>query len=249
MRWRGWLTLGVALLSGCGATDKTDAQRSIMADESVPAAGTQGGAGGGGAAIPDGKSPASTQAPAAPSGLPPAPVMQGMAAGSFKPSADLDPNAKFDWPETAPGAGQCPPGTYVGMFGCSLFVDPSMPPPDGTPPDFSGPITLEFKKSADGEFLELANAKLDGSANDTLGFTADLNGKLDCSTLELTATLSNGVYGLGSPILLPGGDVNGTVSGMLDPQTGQLTGTWSLYSSAAGTNFSCDGSWQAVLTP
>jgi hypothetical protein len=172
----------------------------------------------------------------------------GATAGSFKPRADLDPNAKFDWPETAPGQAQCQAGTYVGTFGCSLFVDPSMPPPDGTPPDFSGPITLEFKKSADGEFLELANAKLDGSANDTLGFMADLNGKLDCSTLELTATLSNGVYGLGSPILLPTGDVNGTASGKLDLQTGQLTGTWSLFSSSAA-EYTCDGSWQAVLTP
>ena len=176
------------------------------------------------------------------------PMTEGAAAGTFKPRADLDPGAQFDWPETTPGQAKCQPGTYVGMFACSLFVDPSMPAPDGTPPDFSGPITLEFKKSADGEFLELANAKLDGSANDTLGFMADLNGRLDCNTLEFTATVSNGVYGLGSPILLPTGDVNGTLSGKLDLQTGQLTGTWSLFSSAA-TDFACDGPWQAVFTP
>jgi hypothetical protein len=174
--------------------------------------------------------------------------MAGAAKGSFKPRADLDPEARFDWPETAPGQAKCQAGTYVGMFGCSLFVDPSMPAPDGTPPDFSGPITLEFTQSADGEFLELTNAKLDGSANDTLGFMADLNGRLDCNTLEFTATLSNGLYGLGSPILFPTGDVNGMVSGKLDLQTGQLTGTWALFSSAA-TDFTCDGPWQAMLTP
>jgi hypothetical protein len=173
----------------------------------------------------------------------------GAPDGTFKPRVDLDPNAQFDWPETAPGQAKCQEGTYVGMFGCSLFVDPTMPAPPGTPPDFSGPITLEFKKSADGEFLELANAKLDGSANDTLGFMADLTGRLDCNTLEFTATAENGVYGLGSPILIPGGDVSGMLSGMLDLQTGELTGTWSLYSMDASMDFTCDGPWQAMYTP
>jgi hypothetical protein len=198
---------------------------------------------------PAGSSGAAGQAGGEEPASPPQMPAGGAPDGTFKPRVDLDPNAQFDWPETVPGQAKCQAGTYVGTFGCSLFVDPTMPAPAGTPPDFSGPITLEFKKSADGEFLELANAKLDGSANDTLGFMTDLAGKLDCNTLEFTATATNGVYGLGSPILFPAGDVSGMVLGMLDLQTGQLSGTWSFYSMDAGTDFSCDGPWQAMFTP
>lgn len=256
--WQAWLVLGLGMISACASSDRVASVRTLDAKNA--------GAAGGGAppatgaastAITGGTSPSITATPTrsgmsgggGSAGLGSPPMASGTAGGGFKQHANLDPNAKFDWPETAPGQAKCLPGTYVGMFGCSLFVDPSMPPPDGTPPDFSGPITLEFKKSADGEFLELANAKLDGSANDTLGFMGDLHGKLDCSTLELTATVSNGVYGLGSPILVPAGDVNGTVVGKLDVQAGQLTGTWSLFSSDGGKDLSCDGPWQAVLTP
>lgn len=252
-RWRFFVALSIAFGSGSGCAPGDDgasgARPSAPTDAHDKPAASMGIPGGMNAppSMPA-SSGAAGQASDNGSASPPPMPAGGAPEGTFKPRADLDPNMQFDWPETSPGQSKCQPGTYVGMFACSLFVDPTMPPPDGTPPDFSGPITLEFKKSADGEFLELANAKLDGSANDTLGFMADLNGRLDCNTLEFTATVSNGVYGLGSPILLPTGDVNGMLMGMLDLSTGQLSGTWSLFSMDA-MDFTCDGPWQATFTP
>jgi len=236
----------VLLLWGCSSGQEETSSRGaamsgpMAAKPSTAAAGQP-------APIPGGNVPSAGASAAPTPSAPTAPAAKPKPSAA--PPATLDPNAQFDWPETSPGQATCQPGTYVGMFACSLFVDPTMPPPAGTPPDFSGPITLVFTKSADGEFLELANAKLDGSANDTLGFMADLTGRLDCGTLEFTAMAENGVYGLGSPILLPAGDVMGTLSGKLDLQKGELTGTWSLFSGNAGKDFTCDGPWQALLTP
>ena len=177
------------------------------------------------------------------------PRIGGADAGTFTPRADLDPGVTFDWQETTPGLGKCQEGTYTGTFQCEFAYDDSLGlfPPDAGSIVVSGPITLHFQKSADGEFLELADAQLEGVAQDFFGFTADLDGQLDCTTLELTAQAQNGEYGLGLPIGIPLGTVEGTLDGTLDAQSGELQGQWSL-SAGMGVG-TCTGPWQASFTP
>ena len=186
-----------------------------------------------------------------------APSAAGTGGGSAPPPtaakagnmANLDKSVRFDWPETTPGQAQCEAGKYVGMFNCTLMSDPNLGLLIPVGAEFSGPITLEFTRSADGEFLELTNAKLNGLAADTIGFMADLNGKLNCTTRALTATIMNGQYGLGSPIIFPGGELVGTLMGQLDIKTGELTGTWSMTDKVSEGLFACVGPWQATRSP
>jgi hypothetical protein len=174
----------------------------------------------------------------------------GAPAGTFTPRATLDPSVTFDWPETSPGpGGECEAGTYTGTFECEFIPDPNSGflTPDGGGFLVSGPITLHFEKSANGEFLELADAQLEGVAMDVFGFTAELTGKLDCATAQLMSEAKNGEYGLGLPIGIPLGTVEGTLEGSLDGRSHELNGTWML--SAGDGVGTCVGPWHASFTP
>lgn len=186
---------------------------------------------------------AGTQALMPPGGQPP---------GTFKPPSELDRDAGFEWPETEPGAGSCEPGTYTGTFMCEWLATPEsgLPlPPDGTALLVTGPVSLRFERSMDGEFLELADAKLEGVAMDFgLGFNAGLVGRLDCATRQLSAEAVDGVYGLGLPVAFPFDNFSGSLEGALDGQTLVLTGTWAL-SPASIMDGNCRGPWTASLAP
>lgn len=191
--------------------------------------------------------PSSTPSTPGPSSAPPAnaepkpnSATPPMAAASPRP--DLDRNATFDWPETAPGDGSlCQPGTYVGTFTC-VYADLGI--------TLEGPVTLQFEKSMDGEFLDLADAKLDGVGG-VFGFSAQLAGRLDCTTLQFSAEVTTGVYGVGFPDLPPSGTFTGTLQGALDRDTAQLEGEWALLSDLAAISSSgdCVGPWTAGLKP
>jgi hypothetical protein len=160
---------------------------------------------------------------------------------------DLDPNAKFEWPETAPGAGatDCQPGVYIGTFECFLATDPSQSSDFAV--SVSGPISFTLVRSKDGEFLEIADGSLDGLAQLIFGFHCELGGQLDCSTLELTAMAVNGVWGFGDPSIVPAGAFAGDLTGTLDPTTGTLSGQWALTGDAVpGT---CVGTWTTTRSP
>ncbi len=251
--WRACLAvaLGAAVvaLSACGTADRTDAQRSSMGPAAAGTA-APGGAAGAGAAIPGGASPASTQSTVGPSGLPPAPVAPGMAAGSFKPRADLDPNAMFDWPESASGsAASCQAGVYTGTFECSFVPDPTSFGSDIGTIDVSGPISLTLVQSIDGEFLEISDGSLDAVAQLFFGLQAKLHGQLDCGSGALMASGDDGSWALGDPSmpLLPGGTLGVALTGALDAQTGEITGQWSILSGTVpGT---CTGTWSAMYMP
>jgi hypothetical protein len=120
-------------------------------------------------------------------------------------------------------------------------------PPDGVGLLVTGPVTLEFERSMDGEFLELTDGRLEGLALASWGFVAELEGRLDCTTLEFEAHATSGLYGLGLPIGVPAGTFGGTLSGTLDRQTLQLSGEWELVDDL-GTK-GCDGPWMASFTP
>jgi hypothetical protein len=122
-------------------------------------------------------------------------------------------------------------------------------PPDGTALLVTGPVSLRFERSMDGEFLELVDAKLEGAAMDFLiGFNSGLSGKLDCNTRELLAEAVDGVYGLGLPVAFPFDAFSGSLEGRLDGQTSVLTGTWALTPSSMMDGH-CLGPWTASLMP
>ena len=200
-------------------------------------------------ASPTPPTPASPIPPAPVTPTPPAPVSTEPKPGvttppmaAALPAPMLDPNVMFVWPETAPGQGsKCQPGTYVGTFTCSY---------DDLGITLDGPVTLHFEKSMNGEFLDLSDAKLEGQGG-VFGFSAQLAGRLNCSTLEFSAEVTTGVWGLGFPVDDPSGTFTGTLKGTLDRDTHQIQGDWALLSDLADQSSSgnCVGPWMANLTP
>jgi hypothetical protein len=148
--------------------------------------------------------------------------------------------------ETPPGGmsdDDCKAGTYSGSFTCDYLLDPSDP---STSMEITGPVVFTLMKSQNGEFLEISNGTLNGFAMDVINFTAQLSGKLDCTTNTFDAMAQNGVYGFGDVNTLPVGTFDGTLSGMLDRSSVTLSGTWTLTGDQA---ISCTGPWTATYTP
>lgn len=258
--WQARLVCASGLLSACAAGDRTGAARSPTTGSSQTA-GTAGGVakqgvGTAGTLIPGATSPSDgpgsgVGADAGGSGLPPPPSAGGTAAGTFKPRADLDPNAKFDWEETSPGsaANDCQAGVYGGTFDCTFVPDPMMFGDGVGTIDVSGPISLTLVQSMNGEFLEISDGNLDAVAQLFFGFHAKLDGQLDCKSDQLKATAADGMWALGDPSMpiVPGGTFGADISGMLDPQAKQLTGQWAFTTGTIpGT---CTGTWSAMYMP
>jgi len=189
---------------------------------------------------------------------PPTAAAAGVAApaptGTNKPNTNLDPNLVFDWQDTPPGSSQasnCRPGVYTGKFDCEFIPNGSMT--DGGPPGFmldvSGPVSIELSESANGEFLEISQGQLSAVAEGFFGFKAQLQGNLDCKTLQLAAMAQNGMWALGDPDmpLLPGGTFGANIDGKLDATTGTIAGQWSFTTGTIpGT---CTGTWSAEYMP
>jgi len=154
-----------------------------------------------------------------------------------------DPNVTFEWTATLPGGGTCEPGKYTGTFTCNYVLP-------GGDPNFpivvTGPIVMTLERSQDGEFLEIADGKLEGIAMLVIGFRAQLTGRLDCATGKLEAMATDGIYGFGDPSVFPAGMFMGTLGGTLDPSTAELMGDWDLGIPMGGA---CVGPWQASWTP
>jgi hypothetical protein len=110
----------------------------------------------------------------------------------------------------------------------------------------SGPVSITLEQSQDGEFLEIADGKLEGFAMLIIGFRAQLTGRLDCSTHMLDAMAVNGMYGFGDPAIFPFGAFEGTLGGTLDPAAATLNGDWNLTIASGGF---CRGPWQANWAP
>ena len=149
-----------------------------------------------------------------------------------------DPNVTFDWPQTTPPAGSCEAGTYQGTFTCDVTLFPGLPPGQ-----VAGPLTFALTPSANGEFLEINNGRMDANAVGT-PFGADLSGKLDCSTRTFHADTLIGSYGT-APFL---GQFFGSLDGTLNGLTNTLSGTWHLAGGtmAMPTGISCQGTWSSV---
>ncbi len=149
---------------------------------------------------------------------------------------DAGSGVSFEWPETPPGSG-CKPGRYAGTFACT-YKDPQglsqMP--------VTGPITLTLADSQQGEFLEVRDGVLDGTANAFFSLRADITGKLDCASAQFQGSLANGTY---SGFLIVNGTFGGTMASQYDRvKFAFVSGIWSLavVGPPGGT---CDGTWSA----
>lgn len=148
-----------------------------------------------------------------------------------------------------PMAGKCLPGTYTGTFSCTVDMG------FGIKTEYTGPVSFVLTSSPSGEFLEISNGTLGGTGNG-IPFMADLNGKLDCTTNEFSATTANGTY----IILIFSGQFSGSLDGRLDRLTQTLAGMWTLVPLLGGTAtggasgaggaaaqpFTCPGTWSVV---
>jgi hypothetical protein len=255
----GSLRVLVAIAAACACALGCSGDRAAMVRSAgrAPAIGStdnraQGSASMAGSAGSSAHQPGSGSSAAAPS---PAAGASGSAPDASAPAAAqgavakakpvLDPNVSFDWPETPPGGGMgCQAGTYTGTFDC-VFSDPSGLIPDV---ELTGPVSLTFTKSMDGEFLEITQGDFEAIGNDVIGGKAMIQGKLDCSSWMLDAMAVDGEWTIGDPQapLVPGGALEGQITGTLDAATGTLSGQWNFADPDVGA---CPGTWSVMHTP
>lgn len=155
----------------------------------------------------------------------------------------LDPTVEFSWPESStkpPTNETCRAGMYTGTFTCE-FTDTS----GAFMLELSGDVSLTFVKSMNGEFLEISDGDFAALANLIVGARAQIRGKLDCNSLTLEAMAVDGAWAIGDPSLplIPGGVLEGQITGMLDPSTGRLSGQWTFGDPATGN---CPGTWSVT---
>ena len=106
----------------------------------------------------------------------------------------------------------------------------------------TGPMSMTLTKSEQGEFLEVSDGLIDGSALIFVTFRATISGRLDCTRARFTGALKNGTYGF---LIFPGGSFEGPFNSQYDrPNTAFVGGTWQL-AVANPPGGSCDGTWTA----
>jgi hypothetical protein len=233
----GAIVLAIFSLARCSPSD-TVAMRGTRAD-AAGSAGAMGGAGGssatggaGGSSATGGAGGSSATGGAGGSSA------TGGAGGSGGSPRDARSDISFDWPE-GPTKNPCKPGVYQGSFSCTY-----MPPGDSGIGGFpvSGPITLKMVPSQQGEFLEVREGLLDGTANVFFTFRADISGKLDCRAATFAGNLERGVY---SGFLVINGTFEGPLSSGYDRASSQFSnGVWTLALNMG--NGGCNGTWSAA---
>jgi hypothetical protein len=166
--------------------------------------------------------------------------MDGSGGTGRPPVRDASSDITFDWPEGDASRRSCKPGVYQGNFSCTGSLgDSGIPAYQAT-----GPISLKLVQSQQGEFLEVREGVLDGTANVFFVFRADISGKLDCKTLRFAGTLERGTY---SGFLVINGTFQGPLASDYDRNTSQFTnGVWNLTLDMG--NGECKGTWSAAYT-
>lgn len=162
---------------------------------------------------------------------------KGGAAGAGGSPLDASSDISFDWPE-GPVKNPCKAGVYQGNFSCTYMPGDAG---GGTFP-VTGPITLKMVPSQQGEFLEVREGLLDGTANVFFTLRAEISGRLDCRAAKFVATLEHGVY---SGFLVINGTFQGSLSSDYDRASSQFSnGVWSLAVDMG--NGGCNGTWSAA---
>ena len=161
----------------------------------------------------------------------------GGGAGSGGSPRDVRSDISFDWPE-GPIKNPCKAGVYQGNFSCTYM------PGDAGAGSFpvSGPITLKMVPSQQGEFLEVREGLLDGTANLFFTLRAEISGRLDCRAAKFAGNLERGVY---SGFLVINGTFQGPLSSDYDRASSQFSnGVWSLAVDMGSGG--CNGTWSAA---
>ena len=130
-------------------------------------------------------------------------VVTGSATGSLVDPAANRSTTRFDWQRTMPMSGSCEAGhyegTFDGIYGPSIIVVADLKVIPVFPIDLPGSPGLAFDltREGNGEVFTVKNGKMNGNALGAFPFTADIVGKLDCSTMKFDAKLVNGSYFIG----------------------------------------------------
>lgn len=124
----------------------------------------------------------------------------GAASGSSVPAGNLRTDIVFEWDRTKAQAGSCEPGDYTGDF-MGLYASQltfiNFPIPVFALGQLDRPgLAFTLEKKGNGELLEIANGKMEGTADGFFPFRGTLTGSLDCQTGEFKSELS-GFYSLG----------------------------------------------------
>jgi hypothetical protein len=149
----------------------------------LPTSASNAGAGAGGSAAAPGGGPALTSA-------------------ASDPAANRS-TTRFDWQRTVPSGGSCEAGHYEGTFdgwyGPSIIVVADLKVIPVFPVELPGNPGLAFdlNREGTGEVFTVSNGKLNGNALGAFPITADIEGKLDCTTLKFDAKLVRGSYFIG----------------------------------------------------
>jgi hypothetical protein len=160
----------------------------------------------------------------------------GSGGTTSPPLRDASSDITFDWPEDA-GKNPCKAGVYQGSFQCTYQTGDAG---FGSFP-VSGPISMKMVQSQQGEFLEVREGLLDGTANLFFTFRADISGRLNCRTSKFDGQLEHGVY---SGFLVVNGTFQGPLSSDYDRAASQFSnGVWTLAVDMGG---GCNGSWSAA---
>ncbi len=97
----------------------------------------------------------------------------------------------FDWQRTMPTGGECLPGHYKGEFAGQY--SPALTMTFGIF-DITGTVEFDLFDKGNGEFLEIENGVMEGIAIESVPFTGEIVGTLDCATGWAEAYLVNCMY-------------------------------------------------------
>jgi hypothetical protein len=127
------------------------------------------------------------------------PVPGTVSSGSV-PAGNLRSDIEFEYERTKAQAGSCEPGDYTGDF-MGLYASQltfiNFPIPVFALGQLDRPgLAFTLEKKGNGELLEIANGKMEGTADGFFPFRGTLTGSLDCQTGEFKSELS-GFYSLG----------------------------------------------------
>jgi hypothetical protein len=160
----------------------------------------------------------------------------GQGGGSGEPR-DARSDISFDWPEGT-GKNPCKAGVYQGTFSCTYMPGDA----GGSTFPVSGPISLKLVQSQQGEFFEVREGLLDGTANWFFVLRAEISGRLDCRAAKFAGTLERGVY---SGFLVINGTFQGPLASDYDRTSSQFSnGVWTLAVDMG--NGGCIGTWSAA---
>lgn len=157
------------------------------------------------------------------------------------PAEALDPDVRFEWTQTLPGAGTCRAGAYTGAFRCTIDTP--------LPLILNGTIALTLGTTGERQELEITDGRLAGV--DTTGadlLTADVFGSLDCDLNRFSAHSANG-HAFPGTLVLPlraFDQFDATLAGDFDSGSLTITGDFTMTN---GVGADCVGTFSARWSP